>query len=86
MTKPKDSSVKKQLVKVGHKMMRQVGNQLYEVSYKDGNVCQLPSTKEERRKMLRHIVMTKLQDRWRNISSKVATLERQVISELIDSI
>ena len=65
---------------------KEVRNQEYEVDCKKGNVCHIPRNKTEKKQLLRQMVFLKLRDRWMLIPEYVATLERQCISELIDSL
>lgn len=67
----------------GKSCRKEVRNQHYEVDCKNGSVIYIPRSKEEKKQMLRQIVFLKLHDRWMLIPEKVATLERQTISELI---
>lgn len=66
--------------------VKEIGKQAYEVDCKKGNVTYIPRNKEEKKQLLRQIVFLKLRDRWMKIPEKLATLERQTIRELIDSI
>lgn len=82
-----DSNIDKPgLKRIGKKCIKEVRNQEYDVDCKNGLVGFIPAKKEERRAMLRKMVYLKLRDRWFLLPEKVATLERQVISELIDSL
>ena len=63
-----------------------VDNQEYEVSCKDGLVTYLPQKKEERKEALSKMIAKVAKDRWRNIPRNIATLERQFILELIESL
>ena len=65
---------------------KEVRNQEYEVSCSDGLVTHIPRSKEERKQLLRAIVYTKLETRWKLIPETISTLERQTISELINSL
>ena len=87
MTKSKEKSNSPDYVKVGHKLMREIDDQLYEVNpMQGGNITYLPGRREDRVKLLKKIITIKLQDRWMKIPKKLATLERQAIMELIDSL
>ena len=67
----------------GSTCRKEVENQSYSVDCKDGRVTFIPRSKEAKKALLRQIVFLKLHDRWMLIPEKVATLERQTISELI---
>ena len=67
--------------------MREIDDQLYEVNpMQGGNITYLPGRREDRVKLLKKLISIKLQDRWMIIPKKLATLERQAIMELIDSL
>lgn len=78
--------MKEGLKRKGHKTVKEVGNQEYEVNFKNGYVGFIPAAKDDKKKLLKQIINTKLNTRWMTISAKLATLERQVITELIDSL
>lgn len=78
--------MKEGLKRKGNKIVREVGNQDYEVSFKDGYVGFIPRSKEDRKKLLKQIINTKLHTRWMIISADLAALERHLITELIDSL
>ena len=87
MTKSEKKSNSPDYVKVGHRLMREIDDQLYEVNpMQGGNITYLPGRREDRVKLLKKIITIKLQDRWMKIPKKLATLERQAIMELIDSL
>ena len=65
---------------------KEIENQSYDVDCKDEKVFQLPRNKEGRKAMLRNIIWTKLRERWLLLPNRVATLEKQCIRELIDSL
>lgn len=74
-------------VKVGRKFMREIDDQLYEVNpMQGGKITYLPGRREDRVKLLKKLISIKLQDRWMKLPKKFATLERQAIMELIDSL
>ena len=87
MRKPKEKSNSPDYVKVGHKFMREIDDQLYEVNpMQGGNITYTPGRKEDRVKLLKKLISIKLQDRWMKLPKKLATLERLTIMELIDSL
>lgn len=84
---PDSYKEKNQLTRYGNKCKKEVRNQAYEVDCKSGKIGYIPRNKAERKALLRQIVYARLEKRWtREIPEKMATLERSVISELIDTL
>ena len=83
---PDSYKEKPNLTRVGKNCYKQVKNQMYDVSCKTGLVTHIPRNREERLKMLRQFITAKLRTRWMLIPEKVATLEQQMLTELIDSL
>ena len=77
---------KPDLTRVGKNCYKKRKKQMYEVPCKTGLVTHIPRTKEERIQMLKQFIAVKLRTRWLTIPEKVATLERQMVEELIDSL
>lgn len=71
---------------MGRKILKNVDRQNYEVDCKKGNVTYIPRNKAEKKQLLRNLVFLKLHERWMKVPSSIATLERQTIRELIDSL
>lgn len=69
----------------GHKEYKIVDNQAYETANKD-TVTFIPRGKEARKRQLTALVFRLLQKRWMEIPKERATLEKQGIRELIESI
>jgi hypothetical protein len=65
---------------------KEVENQSYEVACKDGKVFDMPNSREARKAMLRHIITLKMRERWSLLPASIATMERHLIRELIDSL
>lgn len=78
--------MKEGLKRKGNKIVRQVGNQDYEVDFKDGYVGFIPRSKEDKKKLLKQMIDAKLRERWRLIPAQLAKLERHLIEELIDTL
>ena len=78
--------MKEGLKRKGNKIVREVGNQDYEVNFKDGYVGFIPQSKADKKKLLKQMIDAKLRERWRLIPAQLAKLERHLITELIDSI
>lgn len=77
---------KPNLTRIGKNCYKQVKKQMYDVPCKTGLVTHIPRTREERLKMLKQFITTKLRTRWMLIPEKVATLEQQMLTELLDSL
>ena len=77
---------KPDLTRVGKNCYKAVKKQLYDVPCKTGLVTHIPRTREERLKMLKQFITAKLRTRWMLIPEKVATLEQQMLTELIESL
>lgn len=58
----------------------------YQVSWKQKDVCYLPRNREARVDLLKDFIYKKLWSRWTNINPKIATLEKQFVKELTDSL
>lgn len=58
----------------------------YQVSCKQKDVCYLPRTREARADLLKDFIYKKLWNRWESINPTVATLEKQFVKELTDSL
>lgn len=61
-----------------------LGNQSFDVG--DSTLTFIPRNREGRLKQLRKLVLHLLEERWQRIPQKVATIERQAIRELFDSL
>lgn len=68
------------------KCRKVIDDQEYEVYSGDGMVTYVPPTKLERKEALTMMIAKVAKDRWRNLPRNVATLEKQYIRELIDSL
>lgn len=68
------------------KCRKVIDGQEYEVNSNDGMVTYVPPTKQGKKEALSSIIAKVARDRWRNIPRHIATLERQYIRELIDSL
>lgn len=83
---PDSHQEKQKLTRVGKQCRKDVENQSYEVSCNDGKVVYLPAARKDRITLLRKFIFTKLYDRWMILPKKVATLEKQMARELLDSL
>lgn len=70
----------------GSKCAKDIDEQRYEVNCKNPLVTYIPRKTEDRKRMLKMVTYKACRDRWRVIPRKMATLERTMISELIDSL
>lgn len=68
------------------KLTREIENQVYEVNFKDRNVCHIPASKHETLKLLRVFVNNECNKYWRTLPAPVATLKRQYLRELIEKL
>lgn len=69
-----------------NKLAKVIGKQVYEVQHNNGLVTDIPRSHEERKLRLKQLVAALCKDRWLKISRQRATLERQGLKELIDSL
>lgn len=69
----------------GKTQYKTIDNQVYEAKEND-SITFIPRGKEARKKQLTALVYRLLQKRWMEIPKARATLERQGIKELIESI
>lgn len=83
---PDSYKEKPNLTRIGKNCYKQVKKQMYDVPCRTGLVTHIPRNREERIKMLKQFITTKLHQRWMTIPEKVATLEQQMLTELIDSL
>ena len=65
---------------------KQIGNLELEVPCSDHKAFYTGRNKQERLHILRHFIYSRLQTRWMAIPEKMATLEKEFLAELIDSI
>lgn len=78
---------KPKLTRVNGKSCRkEIENQLYEVECRNGHVGYIPRSIEQRKALLRKILANALKERWLILPKYAKTLEKTLISELIDSI
>lgn len=69
----------------GQKQYKAIDNQVYEAKENE-NITFIPRGKEARKKQLTALVFRLLKDRWMKVPKARATLEKQGIKELIESI
>lgn len=68
------------------KLAKVIGKQVYEVQHQNGYVTDIPRKKEDKKQRLKQIIAVLCKDRWTKINPSRATLERQGLRELIDSL
>lgn len=68
------------------KLTREIDKQVYEVNFKDRNVCHIPANKKETVKMLRTFVFNECGKCWSQLPAPVATLKRQFLREMIEKL
>lgn len=81
----KTNSLQLQRIK-DNKLAKVIGKQVYEVQAKNGFITDIPRSHEGRKLRLKQLVAALCKDRWLKISRQRATLERQGLKELIDSL
>lgn len=68
------------------KLTRKIGKQEFEVTSSNKDIFQLPASKKERLDMLKTFVTKECGRCWATMDSRVATLKRQYLYELLDKI
>ena len=58
----------------------------YEVNNTNPTVCYIPRSKVERKQQLKKFLYNRFYERWNKIPKPIATLERQFLKEMIDSL
>lgn len=67
-------------------LQRKIDNQTYEVTYNNDNIFSLPRGKKAKLQELKSYVMRECEKAWSLLPREVATLKRQYLRELIDSL
>lgn len=67
-------------------LQRKIDHQVYEVSYGNDNIFSLPRSSKDRLQTLKAFVMKECEKAWASQPREVATLKRQYLRELIDSL
>lgn len=62
-----------------------INNQAFDVG-REGTITFIPRNREARLKQLRKLVLHLLEERWMRITKERATIERQAIKELFNSL
>lgn len=84
---PVIDTVKQGYTRVDGRACKQiVEDAVYDVDCKNPLVCHLARKKEERKEQLKTFLFTKFRERWLIIDKRVATLERQFLREIINSL
>ena len=68
------------------KLKKKVGKQEYEVVWGNQNVCYVPPTKKERLSVLKTFVMKECNKCWQFEDSRISTLKKQYLHELLESL
>lgn len=69
----------------GKRKYKTIDNQVYEAKEND-TITFIPRSKEAKKRHLQALVFRLLQERWMKVTKARATLEKQGIKELIESI
>lgn len=72
--------------KNGHSCEEKVEQFTYEIECSNRNVLYHPKSKEGRIEMFKSFIYPRLNDRWKNMPKKLATLERQYVREFFKTI
>lgn len=67
-------------------LQKKIDHQVYEVSYANDKIFQLPRGKNERFNALRTFVFKECEKAWASQPREVATLKRQYLRELVKSL
>ena len=67
-------------------LQRKIDKQIYEVSYGNDSIFQLPRGSKNRLQALKTYVMHECEKAWSQLPREVATLKREYLRELIDSL
>lgn len=67
-------------------LQRKIDKQIYEVSYGNDKIFQLPRGSKNRLQALKAYVMHECEKAWSQLPREVATLKREYLRELIDSL
>lgn len=65
---------------------RIIGQQEFEVKHNDDSLFQLPRANAERMKLLSTFVRRECEESWKKLPTNLATLKRQFLTELTNSI
>lgn len=67
-------------------LQRKIDKQVYEIDYKHSNIFDLPRGRIDRLQVLKTYVMKECEKTWALLPREVATLKREYLRELIDSL
>ena len=67
-------------------LQRKIDKQIYEVDYKHSNIFDLPRSSKERLQVLKRYVQKECEKAWSLLPREIATLKREYLRELIDSL
>lgn len=67
-------------------LQKKIDNQVYEVMYNNDNIFQLPRGKKAKLQELKSYVMRECEKAWALLPREIATLKREYLRELIDSL
>ena len=67
-------------------LQKKIDKQIYEVDYKHSNIFDLPRGSKDRLQALKTYVMNECEKAWALLPREIATLKREYLRELIDSL
>jgi len=67
-------------------LQKKIDNQVYEVSYGNDNIFNLPRGRKAKLQELKTYVMKECEKAWSQLPREIATLKRQYLRELIDAL
>lgn len=67
-------------------LQKKIDNQVYEVTYNNDNIFSLPRGRKAKLQELKTYVFRECEKAWASQPREVATLKRQYLRELIDSL
>ena len=68
------------------RLTRKIGKQVFEVTSSNNDIFHIPASKKERLDMLKAFVTKECGRCWATMDSRVATLKRQYLNELLDKL
>lgn len=67
-------------------LQKKLDKQVYEVSYNNDNIFDLPRGKNAKLQALKTYVMKECEKAWKQLPREVATLKREYLRELVDAL
>lgn len=67
-------------------LQRKIDHQVYEIDYKHSNIFDLPRGSKDRLQVLKRYVQKECEKAWAMLPREIATLKREYLRELVDSL